>query len=57
MSEALAHRIEPRPVAAKAPELTLVIPTLNERENIAPLLERLELALAGHALGSDLRRR
>ncbi len=47
MSEALAHRTEPRIVAAKAPELTLVIPTLNERENIAPLLERLELALAG----------
>ncbi len=47
MSEALAHRTEPWPVAAKAPELTLVIPTLNERENIAPLLERLELALAG----------
>ncbi len=47
MSEALAHRTEPWPVAAKAPELTLVIPTLNERENIAPLLERLELVLAG----------
>jgi len=47
MSEALAHRTEPWIVAAKAPELTLVIPTLNERENIAPLLERLELALAG----------
>jgi dolichol-phosphate mannosyltransferase len=45
MSEALAHRMEPRPMASKAPELTLVIPTLNERENIAPLLERLELAL------------
>jgi len=47
MSEAVAHRTEPRPVAAKAPELTLVIPTLNERENIAPLLERIELVLAG----------
>jgi len=47
MMEATARSIEPRPVAAKAPELTLVIPTLNERENIAPLLERLDLALAG----------
>jgi len=47
MSEAVAYRTEPRPLAAKAAELTLVIPTLNERENIAPLLERIELALAG----------
>jgi dolichol-phosphate mannosyltransferase len=45
--EATARMIEPRPVAAKAPELTVVVPTLNERENIAPLLERLDLALAG----------
>lgn len=30
-----------------APELGVVIPTLNERENIAPLLERLDRALAG----------
>ncbi|MGH6969429.1 MAG: glycosyltransferase, partial [Stellaceae bacterium] len=47
MSEATARRIEPQPVALRAAELTVVIPTLNERENIAPLLERLDLALAG----------
>jgi len=47
MNEAVAHRTEPWHMAAKAPELTLVIPTLNERENIAPLLERLDRVLAG----------
>ncbi|MDE2229239.1 MAG: glycosyltransferase family 2 protein [Alphaproteobacteria bacterium] len=47
MSEATARRIEPQPAALRAPELTVVIPTLNERENVAPLLERLDLALAG----------
>ena len=33
--------------ARRAPELSVVIPTLNERENILPLLERLDAALAG----------
>jgi dolichol-phosphate mannosyltransferase len=47
MNKALAPRTAPRPVAATAPELTLVIPTLNEHANIAPLLEKLERALAG----------
>src|ERR1700690_2692170 len=30
-------------------ELTVVIPTLNERENIGPMLERLDRVLAGVA--------
>ncbi|MDE2513961.1 MAG: polyprenol monophosphomannose synthase, partial [Alphaproteobacteria bacterium] len=47
MSEATARRIEPQALPLSAAELTVVIPTLNERENIAPLLERLDLALAG----------
>ena len=47
MSEATARKIEPQTVPLRAPELTVVIPTLNERENIAPLLERVDLALAG----------
>ena len=47
MSEVAARRIEPQPTPVHAAELTVVIPTLNERENIAPLLERLDLALAG----------
>src|SRR5665213_2917494 len=40
MRGATARRIEPQAAALQAPELTSVIPTLNERENIAPLLPR-----------------
>jgi dolichol-phosphate mannosyltransferase len=32
---------------AGAPELAVVVPTYNERDNIKPLLDRLEVALAG----------
>lgn len=32
-----------------SPELTVVVPTLNERDNIAPLIERFNAALAGAA--------
>jgi dolichol-phosphate mannosyltransferase len=39
---------EARP-AAVAAELTVVIPTFNERDNIAPLVERLETVLSGIA--------
>jgi dolichol-phosphate mannosyltransferase len=34
--------VEPRPL-----ELTVVVPTLNERDNVEPLLDRLAVALAG----------
>lgn len=47
MSEATARKIDPQALPLRAADLTIVIPTLNERENIAPLLERLDLALAG----------
>lgn len=47
MSEAIARKIDPQPLPLRAADLTIVIPTLNERENIQPLLERLDLALAG----------
>jgi dolichol-phosphate mannosyltransferase len=33
--------------ASGAPELTVVIPTFNERDNIGPLVQRLRVALAG----------
>ncbi len=36
-------------VAAKPLELAIVLPTLNERDNLAPLVERLEKALDGIA--------
>jgi dolichol-phosphate mannosyltransferase len=35
--------------ASRTPELTVVVPTLNERDNIAPLVELLDAALAGIA--------
>ena len=36
-----------RPLAIPAPELCVVVPVLNERGNIAPLVERVEAVLAG----------
>jgi hypothetical protein len=33
--------------AARVPELTLVLPTFNERENVVPLVELVAAALAG----------
>jgi len=47
MNEATARKIDPQALPSRAADLTVVVPTLNERENIAPLLERLDLALAG----------
>lgn len=35
--------------ASRTPELTVVVPTLNERDNIVPLVELLDAALAGIA--------
>ena len=53
-SEESALAIPPRPAASAltqqwpaAPELTIVIPVLNEADNVAPLVERLTRALAG----------
>jgi dolichol-phosphate mannosyltransferase len=34
---------------ARAPELTIVVPTFKERANIVPLLDRLDAVLAGIA--------
>ena len=53
-SEESALAIPPRPAASAltqpwpaAPELAVVIPVLNEADNVAPLVERLTRALAG----------
>lgn len=46
----LASGIAPAPIAAPAPsslQLTVIIPTFNEAENVAPLAEKLDRALAG----------
>jgi dolichol-phosphate mannosyltransferase len=40
-------RVEEDPLSA--PDLTVVVPTFNERDNIGPLLERLDRVLAGIA--------
>lgn len=39
--------IPPAPVVVGAPELTVVVPVYNERANVAPLVARLDAALAG----------
>lgn len=41
--------ISPRPTAAPLPDLSVVIGTLNEADNIAPMVSRLDAALAGLA--------
>lgn len=40
---------EARPIPAKGPTLTVVVPTRNERENVAVLIDRLVVALDGVA--------
>ena len=46
---ALAHSPEPDPASPAVPELTVVVPCYNERPNVAPLVARLDAALAGIA--------
>src|SRR3984893_17248667 len=45
--------VQPRPVtppqAADRPQLSVIVPTFNERENVTTLFRRLETALAGTA--------
>ena len=42
-------RIQVVPAVALAPELTIVVPTYNERDNVPLLVDRLDKALAGIA--------
>ncbi|WKW49630.1 glycosyltransferase [Rhodomicrobium lacus] len=42
-----ARRIEAVPAIAKGPDLTVIAPTFNERENVEPLMEKLDAALSG----------
>jgi dolichol-phosphate mannosyltransferase len=44
-----ARAIAPGAAAAHSPELSVVVPTLNERENLAPFLELIAKALDGVA--------
>lgn len=40
---------KPEPALDKGPELTVIAPTFNERDNVAPLIEKLSQALEGVA--------
>jgi dolichol-phosphate mannosyltransferase len=49
MNEAIRPGPEAQPQTAVAPQLSVVVPTFNERDNVATLFRRLETALAGVA--------
>ena len=54
MNEAIRPGPENPPLTAGLPQLSVVVPTFNERENVTTLLRRLETALAGRGVGSHL---
>src|SRR5215472_7919945 len=45
--ELASPALPPRTPSTAAPELTIVVPTLNERENVGPLIGRLDRLLVG----------
>src|SRR5215469_5347418 len=49
LQEPMTTRTDARGGAPGVPELVVIIPTLNERENIVPMVELLDRALAGIA--------
>jgi dolichol-phosphate mannosyltransferase len=49
MNEAIRPGSESLPQAAVAPELSVIVPTFNERDNVTTLFRRLEKALVGVA--------
>jgi dolichol-phosphate mannosyltransferase len=49
MNEAIRPGLEDPPQATGIPQLSVVVPTFNERDNVIPLLRRLESALTGVA--------
>jgi dolichol-phosphate mannosyltransferase len=49
MNQAIQPGLERPPQAAVAPQLSIIIPTFNERDNVTKLFRRLETALAGVA--------
>jgi dolichol-phosphate mannosyltransferase len=49
MNEAIRLGSEAPPQAAIAPQLSVIVPTFNERDNVTTLLRRLETALTGLA--------
>ena len=49
MNEAIRPSSGTTPLAEAPLQLSVIIPTFNERDNVTPLFERLKLALAGIA--------
>ncbi len=49
LDQPAAKSLRPASASAASPELSLVVPTYNERDNIRPLVELLDAALAGVA--------
>jgi dolichol-phosphate mannosyltransferase len=49
MNEAIRPGPEPPPQAFAAPQLSVIVPTFNERDNVTTLFRRLEATLAGVA--------
>jgi dolichol-phosphate mannosyltransferase len=49
MNEAIRPGSENPPQAPASPQLSVIVPTFNERDNVTTLLQRLETALAGVA--------
>jgi dolichol-phosphate mannosyltransferase len=49
MNEAIRPGSENLPQAPASPQLSVIVPTFNERDNVTTLLQRLETALAGVA--------
>jgi dolichol-phosphate mannosyltransferase len=47
MNEVIQPGLESPPQAAVAPQLSIIVPTFNERDNVTTLFRRLETALAG----------
>ena len=49
--------VKPKGAETPVAELAVVVPTFNERDNIAEVVRRLEQCLRGEKLGSDFRGR
>jgi dolichol-phosphate mannosyltransferase len=49
MNEAIRPGLEDPPQATSVPQLSVIVPTFNERDNVTTLLRRLETTLAGVA--------
>ena len=49
MNQAIRPGSENPPQAVDTPQLSVIVPTFNERDNVTTLFQRLETALAGIA--------